>query len=484
MSLADNDSRLKEIGIAIHEVSHALGFSSSFFNRLDIVGELNGIRTIESPLVRDYVRNHFNCSSLQGALLEDFGGGGTASSHWKKSTYMNEFMTGTASVNPVVTGLTMSFFEDAGWYRANMSRTDPFGWGLGEGCQAGAASSCSHVPNDYKCTSGSVVSKCYPDRTGYGGCGTGTLGISDCPLHQSSVTCMFPFDYDSEEAKAKASSGGIQSGEYFDISSRCFSSTLNKITAVSELFPIPAIKSSKCYPTYCVSPTDLRVRVDEFYYRCDYEGSSIHPTNYGGSIDCSPQLADIICQNALIDDTWPVIEAVDPISASPGASITVIGSGFIVGTEMEVHADFPCTNVTVINSTHITTNLPAASNYGNPKYLNGFGNKITIIVVDEQSRSDSLIDGFQIDMPFGLGYLSALFEWAKKNPLVASLLALLIILPCCCICFCIYRMCRKKKKPKRGEYDEEYEYRDDEYYYEEERVESQRHPPPRSLYYT
>lgn len=440
---------------------------------------------ITSPKVKEYVQTHFQCSTLEGALLEDHGGSGTASSHWKKSTYMNEYMTGTASVNPVVTALTMSFFEDAGWYRANMSNTDSFGWALGAGCSAGTATTCNDVPNSHSCTMGSVVSKCYPDRTGYGGCGKGTLGLSECPMLVSSVTCMFPFSEDSEEAKEKASSGAIQTGEFFDISSRCFSSTLNKISSVSDLFPIPAIKSPKCYPTFCVNQTDLRVRLDGFYYRCNYDdGGTIQPTGYGGSVDCAPKLADILCQNAIHDDDWPMITSIDPISAKPEAFITIRGTGFVPGSAMEVHADFPCTNVTVVSETEITANIPESSNYGNPKYLNGFGNRISIIVKDEEGRSDALIAGFQIDMPFNLGYFSALFEWAKKNVLLAVILALIIILPCCCICFCIIRSCRKKKKPKRGDYEDDYDYRSDEYYYEDARVEAQRHPPPRPLYHT
>lgn len=105
------------------------------------------------------MRNYFGCDSIDGAELEDGGSSGTAGSHWEKRLFNNECinsfsvtssffiaqnrdMTGSASVNPVFSGLTLSLLEDSGWYRVNYSVADPLFWGRGQGCNF-VAQACS-----------------------------------------------------------------------------------------------------------------------------------------------------------------------------------------------------------------------------------------------------------------------------------------------------------------------------------------------------
>ena len=71
-----------------------------------------------TPAVRARSRQHFGCDTLEGAEIEDGGGSGTAGSHLEKRIFMNEFMTGTASREPVFSAITLAVFEDSGWYRA------------------------------------------------------------------------------------------------------------------------------------------------------------------------------------------------------------------------------------------------------------------------------------------------------------------------------------------------------------------------------
>ncbi|KAK6024892.1 hypothetical protein OSTOST_09222, partial [Ostertagia ostertagi] len=42
---------------------------------------------IVTPKVREEARRHFNCSTLEGAEIENQGGGGTAGSHWEKRVF-------------------------------------------------------------------------------------------------------------------------------------------------------------------------------------------------------------------------------------------------------------------------------------------------------------------------------------------------------------------------------------------------------------
>jgi hypothetical protein len=116
------------------------------------------------------LKEHFNCQNWPnaGAELEDFGGSGTAGSHWEKRVFFNEYMTGTSDPNSVyseltlgqygrrshrvpclpvppdlvATGLCAALFEDSGWYQANYTRAQRLPWGYKTGC-AFAQERCS-----------------------------------------------------------------------------------------------------------------------------------------------------------------------------------------------------------------------------------------------------------------------------------------------------------------------------------------------------
>jgi hypothetical protein len=81
------------------------------------------VTQIVTPSVVKAVREHFGCSTLNGAELEDGGGAGTAGSHWEKLLFGPEFMTGVTSgaeINPY-SAITFALFQDSGWYQVNIS---------------------------------------------------------------------------------------------------------------------------------------------------------------------------------------------------------------------------------------------------------------------------------------------------------------------------------------------------------------------------
>ncbi|XP_022659572.1 leishmanolysin-like peptidase isoform X2 [Varroa jacobsoni] len=159
-----------------HEVLHALGFSVSLFaffrdddgkplseritatGRPDIDEELmvhrwndRIVRSVDmpwlttaglltkkryyvvTPRVQQAVREHFRCSDLIGAELEDQGDDGTRLTHWEKRLFENEAMTGTNTQNPAYSRITFALMEDTGWYWAS-SGYDPLQWGRNLGC--------------------------------------------------------------------------------------------------------------------------------------------------------------------------------------------------------------------------------------------------------------------------------------------------------------------------------------------------------------
>jgi len=89
---------------------------------------------IVTPTVTREVQQHFNCSSLEGAELEDQGSDGTSMTHWEKRLFENEAMTGTHTQNSVYSRLTLAVLQDTGWYVANFSRAEKLNWGRNLGC--------------------------------------------------------------------------------------------------------------------------------------------------------------------------------------------------------------------------------------------------------------------------------------------------------------------------------------------------------------
>ncbi|XP_047522811.1 leishmanolysin-like peptidase isoform X3 [Pieris napi] len=104
------------------------------------------LHMIVTPRVVKEVREHFNCSILEGAELEDQGGDGTALTHWEKRVFENEAMTGTHTQNSVFSRITFAMMEDTGWYRADYSLSSPLHWGKNLGCGF-ATTSCKQWLN-------------------------------------------------------------------------------------------------------------------------------------------------------------------------------------------------------------------------------------------------------------------------------------------------------------------------------------------------
>ena len=140
--------------IFFHEIMHALGFTYSsyeFFH--DRNGRIYGdilfesferghiIKYMDMPSVRDWIRWHFNCSTLPGPELEDYGG---RFSHWEERIFYNEIMTPvTDEMRPVLSGLTLAFLDDTGWYLSNKSVAETLSFGFNEGCDF-ATKHCNH----------------------------------------------------------------------------------------------------------------------------------------------------------------------------------------------------------------------------------------------------------------------------------------------------------------------------------------------------
>lgn len=92
---------------------------------------------IISPNVVQATKDHFNCSTMQGAILEDGGSASSAGSHWERLFFHNEYMTAQLMTEMVMSNITLALFEDSGWYTINYSDPSlmqPLYYGKNKGC--------------------------------------------------------------------------------------------------------------------------------------------------------------------------------------------------------------------------------------------------------------------------------------------------------------------------------------------------------------
>lgn len=182
ISLAIEDYAM-QVGVATHEISHALGFQASkmasFKLSLNSTVTRNPLgslalsslvastrQAVTSTRTRAVAQAHFGCTSaaLTGAEIEDSGGAGTAGSHWEKRTFNDEFMTGTSSPYPVRSAFSLALFEDSGWYKPDYNMAERLDWGRGQGCAfaLGDCGSWTELPGfGYDCSSDGTESCLY-----------------------------------------------------------------------------------------------------------------------------------------------------------------------------------------------------------------------------------------------------------------------------------------------------------------------------------
>lgn len=274
----------QSIVTTMHEVSHALGFIN-LFSTLDSYVDLKGVRQssggtsrvyreglqkevqlVQTPRVLRAARQHFGCPTLDGVEIEDMGGSGTAGSHWKKRLFYQEALVGVvSSASLFYSSLTLSFFEDAGFYKAKYSyAADDYRWGYQRGC-AFATQNCRSLFDqglgDEFCFNSTSSSECTYDKHSAGVCDTmtylnplpseyqyfpdapnrgGSMSTMDyCPavVYYDNVNCVNPFNTPLVNIY----------GSEFSESSRCFESTV--IT-----HSLPQIgKNPHCFRSSCVT---------------------------------------------------------------------------------------------------------------------------------------------------------------------------------------------------------------------------------------
>jgi len=307
----------------------------------------HSVHLMVTPKVKEEVRRHFNCSTLEGAELENQGGEGTALAHWEKRLFENEGMTGIFTHNPAFSRLTLALMEDTGWYKVNYEMAEPLQWGKDLGCLF-AENSCGAWIKAQKDAGKSIApfcniikersdrrTSCSVDRTSVAKCNLakyegslpaeyqnfvtgsipgvdgiedqygGTVALADyCPYYQGFTWTKQSKDIRSSSCTSHHNSLDQDKNyalETYGKTSACFEQTGRWKRTKCNVRWTASIWGSGCY-RYACEWDSLKIIISGYKFKCFHEGQLINILvqeqgwEYEGVLVC-PSCQDV-CSNS------------------------------------------------------------------------------------------------------------------------------------------------------------------------------------------
>lgn len=293
------------VRVSTHEIAHALGFDIWTFNKNKLVKQISGLRgkgnvyVATSPKTLEAARAHYNCPTVPGMELEDEGGAGTASSHWKRRNAKDELMAGIAGAG-YYTAFTMSIFDDMPFYRARWGMEEPMSWGNDSGCvlltEKCLTDGVSAYPEMF-CESRTDTNKCTSDRLSLGNCVIFRYDHSLLPQyqyfsdptiggHQNSLMDYCPYIEKYTNTECSHGESSVMPGSRIGPKSKCLKGSGLSIStrAVGDV----------CAEISCEKEeVSVRYLGDDTWYPCP-EGSSIEPSGvFNSGIILCPTYAEV-----------------------------------------------------------------------------------------------------------------------------------------------------------------------------------------------
>lgn len=310
-----------DIGVATHEITHALGFSAPFFGAgvLPLSGSKNtsdsGLATyfhaglgksvtrMVSPRVQAKARQYFNCPTLDGVEIEDGGGDGTKGSHWEKRILSNELMVGVISTKRLyVSEMLLAFFEDTGYYAPNYDQASKWmNYGKNTKCDI-VDNTCNATINADKKSlycftpTPSDTYQCTQDRLGLGFCGIRNY-TTDVPYNMqyfsdpkqggeaASDYCPYVVGFSNTVCIDGTKILDTTFGNNYTMQSRCFTSDLTATQFQKDAW------SARCLGYDCRNGAIVIYLSDAVAF-CPLDGSegnaTFTSTAWKGAISCPP----------------------------------------------------------------------------------------------------------------------------------------------------------------------------------------------------
>jgi len=278
----------KNMICVMHEVIHTLGFSSSLYKYFltssgktrsghitsaSLDGSTSKVLNVEPLTSR--IRNHFGCSSVKGAYMENSGSSATAGSHFERRQFSFDIMTSGLIYQMQVSEFSLALLEGSGWYEVDYSYADQFAYGKDQGCNflLKSCSSSGVSSLDGFCSGSSRG--CTSTGRGGGSCSSDTRS-DGCKFIHPSVN----YDCDNNNGDNYAR---LPSAETYGrgANSKCFMGTLSSSSSSSS-------KSSYCFRYSCSgsgSNAQLTVSVGSKSATCNKEGQ-VSVSGYKGYLTC------------------------------------------------------------------------------------------------------------------------------------------------------------------------------------------------------
>lgn len=303
------------VKVGVHEFTHALGFSSTFYQSYlnttsgkpyaqptktitragtSAAGQAFSvsISLLTTPKMTSIAQKHYGCDTMEGVELENYGGSGTAGSHWELREVQNEYMAGYINSLMPVSYLTMGLLEDMGWYKLDYTKAEYWTWGKGQGC-SWVQEKCetSWTGAGYFCSATSTLG-CTADRNAKGNCNVG--------IYQSSLPAYYQHFSDPKKG------GGNPAADccpYIDYVSYCGNATETANGGVFEFFGTDSLcweigqnsqqtTAQACYQHRCNSG-NLEVNVNNVWLTCPSNGGTVSSTALNGVVNCPSY--DLVC---------------------------------------------------------------------------------------------------------------------------------------------------------------------------------------------
>jgi len=278
--------------IFIHEVMHILGVNGGTFQKRNVLGNITvGGKTrkaIVSPKVVEYAKEHFGCSELEGVMVENGGGGGSAGSHWEKSMLSSEVMNPMVAYPARISNFTIKLLEDLGWYKENNADNKPaaqdYVFHKGTGCDMVKGGQCKPDDKEY-C---SATEKRSNDH-----CTINLMGKANCRSNYFTDGCTYKSPISSGLCTLASQGENHKRFTFEDYGahSRCYMvNNQNKYSAA-------------CLRTRCEGGK-VQFQINNQIITCEKEGEmDVDVTGYKGKIKCPS--AQHMCKE-IMEDRCPM----------------------------------------------------------------------------------------------------------------------------------------------------------------------------------
>ena len=337
-----------QVDTAVHELIHALGFSSAGFTSLSATGSVTlrekTATVLTTTNVRAKYREFIGCDTLDGPEIEDEGGAGSAGSHFDRRVLPEELMA--ASGGNLLSPMTLAFLEDTGHYQPNYAAADNLTFGAGAGCGF-VTSKCNTEAG------GAGTWWCFEEDTTVTSCTRSRHAIGFCPVETLSGAVPTHFQYFSNPAmsgpeffdgcptvtafdnrictdgSATAESDAVL-GNNFSTNSRCWD--VNEVIATG--YVARNSGTSRCFESQCVAGRPMFRINGSSWVNCDSDGQTIDLTviDWKGTVTCPP--AATFC--ALGIPTYTSTEAPPQTPAPEQESSATINANLVLsGTGWE-----------------------------------------------------------------------------------------------------------------------------------------------------